>query len=593
MKKYALLILPLLLLMSVHANLLQQQQNFSANTTWIVPTGALNDTFTIRIWGAGGAGAGDQLSDGIGAGGGGGGGYAETNLTLVPGTNFTIVVGVGGTGSTATTGPKGSPSWFNSSTTIFAGGGGGGVVNTGGAPGNSSIGTVTFNGGNGGNGFGGGGGGRGGGGGAGGGTNQTGNPGLGSGNCSGGYSPAGGNGGSGACGGVDAAGNAGTIPGGAGGGAVRSGSNQAGGSGANGRISISWVDTGNVFFQFLYETNNTLVNTTNVTLQAISSSMSFNQTTDNGTLFVTVLVPEIYDIIYFANGFNYRRYQFTLQNSTNVNLTLYMLPASAATSVTVSVVDNFGTALRNATVKLYLYNINTNTYVLDQVFTTDDEGIGVVDVQLSNVNYYFTVDYLGSTRLVTTPNPIYGSTVLLTVPLNVQGFPRYIDNINLAGIITNTTPTLFTFTWTDEDNIASSGCLYAYNITTSTLALFNYTCANTTSGTVNVGVNSNLNGTYYLYGVATKQGVEYVLDTYIVSYSHAPPTESTTKIWLFIMLLIILIVAAIFRESPAIAVLIIGIIPALFSGAHLINFGLEYTIPLLIIFFILSLIIGY
>jgi hypothetical protein len=269
-----------------------------------------------------------------------------------------------------------------------------------------------------------------------------------------------------------------------------------------------------------------------------------------------------------------------------------MLLNSSATSVLVNVIDNVGTALVNATVRLYLYDLTSNTYQVNQIFITDSAGQGFVSVQLNSGIYYFTVDYQGSTRLTTLPTGIYSDTVQLTVPLVSPGFSKLFDSNNLQGEITASTVTLYQYQWIDADNLATQGCLYAYQFLTSTLQLYNSTCTNTSSGSVTVGLNNASNQTYYLYGVTTKNDQDYTVDTAIVQYASGVPGENTTKMWLFLMLIVMLLLIFMFRDVPAIAVIIAGLVPLLFSAAGLISIKVGYTVALFIISIIIAIIIG-
>jgi hypothetical protein len=65
--------------------------NFCAKTySWTAPIGVTSAL--VQVWGGGGGGANDK------GGGGSGGGYAESEVTVVPGTNYTITVGSAGEG---------------------------------------------------------------------------------------------------------------------------------------------------------------------------------------------------------------------------------------------------------------------------------------------------------------------------------------------------------------------------------------------------------------------------------------------------------------------------------------------------------------
>jgi len=231
-----------------------QTFNFTSNgavQTFTVPFGV--SSITIEVWGAGGGGAGAATTNG--RAGGGGGAYSRTTLATTSGTNYSLVVGQGGVGTSNPGGAGGNSSFYTAPSTIhaLAAGGGGGNGNTGGAGGTvaASTGTTRFAGGAGGTGIttgsGGGGGGSAGAGGAGG-AGGNGSAGTGAGGTGGaagatatGFNP----GAIGGTGGTRGNTNAttGTTPGAGGGGRSSNATNvnRNGAAGANGRVVINYV----------------------------------------------------------------------------------------------------------------------------------------------------------------------------------------------------------------------------------------------------------------------------------------------------------------------------------------------------------------
>ena len=129
-------------------------ETFSSSGTWQAPTG-VTEVF-VELWGAGG---GTPQCRNTVSGGGGGGAYSNKTLTVTPLSNYSYVVGVGGTGT------GGDTYWVNTSTALAKGGS---VGRTGGGAGSggaaaSGVGDVKYSGGTGGTGvvgsYGGGGGG--------------------------------------------------------------------------------------------------------------------------------------------------------------------------------------------------------------------------------------------------------------------------------------------------------------------------------------------------------------------------------------------------------------------------------------------------
>ncbi|HLC49746.1 MAG TPA: carboxypeptidase-like regulatory domain-containing protein, partial [Candidatus Andersenbacteria bacterium] len=184
-----------------------------------------------EVWGAGGGGGG-SVSNG---GGGGGGAYSIKTITVVPGNGYTVNVGAGGAGAIPN-GTAGGTSWFSSSSTVAAEGGSGAVSDTSAAGGLAAngYGDTKYSGGSGSTGsipipsdagYGGGS------------SAGTGSNGTNGSAMTGGTAPTGG--GNGGNGGSETgiAGSNGTAPGGGGGGG---GTSATPGSGAAGKVTITY-----------------------------------------------------------------------------------------------------------------------------------------------------------------------------------------------------------------------------------------------------------------------------------------------------------------------------------------------------------------
>ena len=213
---------------------LTSPRTFTSNGTLIVPPGVT--CVRVEAIGAGGGGASASDFGTILGGGGGGGAYARSHITVAPLGSYPIGVGIGGAANTT-----GGSSTFDGTAVVAAGGSGATNNSATGAAGGStgnSTGDVEFAGGTGGTG----GGGLSGGGGGGAGSTGAG------GNASGGTAGTGTSvgGGNGAIGeNTDDDGNNGSIYGGGGSGAAVSFATRTGGSGANGRVIVSWIDVSN------------------------------------------------------------------------------------------------------------------------------------------------------------------------------------------------------------------------------------------------------------------------------------------------------------------------------------------------------------
>ena len=258
-KGWSVKVMSLLLVVMVGGDLFGQvsPQTFTTSGTWTCPSGVTS--VQVQCWGGGGAGGSavgtSTNSRRAAAGGGAGGAYAMSTINVTPGTVYTVTVGTGGVAvNTNGVATSGGDSWFSTNTTIIAKGGSGAnslvcttssdLTSSGGlGTTTGSIGTTVYKGGNGASGTSPSGSGFSGGGGSSAGTSSDGNSAT-------DYAAAAAvtNGGIGGLGRSSSGGN-GSGPtsgiGGGGGGAWAAGSTtqRTGGSGANGRIVLTWTVT--------------------------------------------------------------------------------------------------------------------------------------------------------------------------------------------------------------------------------------------------------------------------------------------------------------------------------------------------------------
>lgn len=103
-------------------------QEFNSTTNWAAP----NNTNAVRIFIVGGGGGGGGKAGGLNSapmsgGGGGGGAVIRKELSVTPGTTYTVTIGAGGAGAVGS-GSTGGASSFGNLLTANGGGGGGAVA---------------------------------------------------------------------------------------------------------------------------------------------------------------------------------------------------------------------------------------------------------------------------------------------------------------------------------------------------------------------------------------------------------------------------------------------------------------------------------
>ena len=95
---------------------------YTSSTMWLVPSNAVNNEFSVRIFGGGGGGGGGTIT------GGGGGWMNNTELTLTPGDLIFITIGIGGSPSgTDRINYSSTGGTTSFGTYLSASGGGGGI----------------------------------------------------------------------------------------------------------------------------------------------------------------------------------------------------------------------------------------------------------------------------------------------------------------------------------------------------------------------------------------------------------------------------------------------------------------------------------
>lgn len=307
------------------------------------------------------------------------------------------------------------------------------------------------------------------------------------------------------------------------------------------QLNFSLLQTNSFNITFYDEELYTLIDDATITFELISTTFSANYTTTNGTLELNLLTPESYTLRYSGNPdypqrFNY----FVLTNGTYNELSFYLLNTSSATTVTATVYDENNLVVEDAQIKSLRYDINTNSYILQEIVSTNFEGEATMSLQLNTEYYKFIVLYNNEVKLETSPTYITETSLTFSIVLTALAGEDYFTYEGIStDIYYNNNTGNFVYTYDDVSNTASRGCMYVYSVVNTKETLYNSSCANTASGSIVLGIEGVNGTTYRADGYVTISGT----DQYTGSASATFGTPSTINtqadalgLWLLMVL---------------------------------------------------------
>lgn len=259
---------------------------------------------------------------------------------------------------------------------------------------------------------------------------------------------------------------------------------------------------------FLDEQTRELINTTNITVQFLSSVEALNFSTSNGTIFVDALTPAEVEIRYDADGYDLRSYFIFLQNQTFNNISLYLLNESVSTQVIVKGLDENGIPVEGVIFQVKREYI-IDSQVVFQIVEMDNSDFGgeaVFNLQLNDPNYkWLVVRNVTDNEVLFTSNAAEITSTTLTFFLNVLADPlasfRVVTNLITGQELIATTPSydngtkLWSATFEIPDaSVVEEVCLTVDQITNFGFLQVNQSCTTANTGTLTVGYDNDLLG---------------------------------------------------------------------------------------------------
>lgn len=199
-----------------------------------------------------------------------------------------------------------------------------------------------------------------------------------------------------------------------------------------------------------------------------SSQIAYNLTSANFTS--VVILPGNYMDTHSASNYNPRNYYFTLANQSLSTISLYLLNSSRSAFFTVTVQDTNAIGVVNATVKVLRYYYGCNCYQIVNMFRTDQNGQGVIDLVPDTIDYEFIVEYAGRTVFTSIPTKYAeGQAISITVDIsaNFAGPITAISYVQTSLTYSNITD-IVTFTWNNLRNTEVGAHLLVQKISVHT-----------------------------------------------------------------------------------------------------------------------------
>lgn len=308
-----------------------------------------------------------------------------------------------------------------------------------------------------------------------------------------------------------------------------------------------------------------------------------NFSTANGYLLAnTVLGGGETTLRYEAPGFAQNFFIFDIAEATTdyyYNLTL--LNTTGATEISMYVYDDLGNTLEGAIIKVLRYDPATNDYNLVATAKTNFEGQTKTYVTLNDEYYRFMIYYDDVLRQTTNPTYVYGTSLTFRISITDGVLTGFYQQGQVTGRVSvNSAKTTAAFIADDIDSEATQICLYGYKPANGGLTLLNSSCLSASTGQVFLPVNNATSTEWFLKGVVTKNGTAYTIDTERVDYPFSlPDTDWTTAFYALLITIIIMFTGA---WNLEVALILVGIVPLVFTIAGLWTVGYAITIPLFI-----------
>lgn len=206
---------------------------------------------------------------------------------------------------------------------------------------------------------------------------------------------------------------------------------------------------------------------------------------------------------FYTDGYDRREYIISdgIVGNFTQNIPLFLALTSETDVVTVIIKDQNYNPIQNALVAIQKWDIGTNTFSTVGMFYTNNEGQGIINLELYNAWYRAVISVNGVTVQVTEPEKLASTTWNIPVILEVNNPYELFGSISKSLTFDNST-NITTYTWLDSSGYTQQGCLQIRNLTTLGYETISLECTTSVSATINYQLPATgeyeITGTIYL-----------------------------------------------------------------------------------------------
>jgi len=323
--------------------------------------------------------------------------------------------------------------------------------------------------------------------------------------------------------------------------------------------------TGDIVLQFRNETDRSIVN--NVSFTIAGQSYGLEVADSGGYYNITGLPDGDYEIRYQKSGYTTRSYFFTtpFTNSTQTNITMYLLDDSIASDFTVTVTDRSNRPIANLYASLlrrYVVDGQTQYNVVEMMQPSIAlSGLAPFTAVSTEVPYLFrvakqdgTVLFQGAGRSVDDTETLYliQQDIFIKVSTSASPFKPSNQLLGLSYNLTNSS-NKFWLSYQDTSSVTNQVCLKVYENNTE---LLYESCSSASSAVLSYEFTPS-NGSYYVGKVVPTSSLDdstMILDVLILDYGNEEGANVFGVMGLFVLLITIITFAVGFSQNPAMAV---------------------------------------